>query len=74
MESRISLVKVFSATRARDREELGQRVTAWIEANPEVRILTTVVALSSDRAFHCFSMVLIGAVSGPAAASPPGRP
>ncbi len=66
MDNRISLVKVFSATRARDREELGQRVTAWIEANPEVRILTTVVALSSDRAFHCMSMVLIGAVGRPA--------
>jgi hypothetical protein len=65
MDSRISLVKVFSATKARDRDTLGERVTAWIQANPQVRILSTVVALTSDRAFHCLSMVLIGAVAGP---------
>ena len=64
MDSRISLVKVFSATKARDRDTLGERVTAWIQANPQVRILSTVVALTSDRAFHCLSMVLIGAVVG----------
>jgi hypothetical protein len=55
----ISLFKVFSATKARDRETLGDRVTAWIEANPRIEVLNTVVSLSSDRAFHCLSLVLI---------------
>jgi len=64
MDSRINLVKVFSATKSRDRNGLGERVTAWIEANPEVRILTTVVLLTSDSGFHCLSMILIGAVGG----------
>jgi hypothetical protein len=59
MESQISLIKVFSVTKARDREELGQRVTAWLEAHPELQILRTFVAQSSDSAFHCLSMVLI---------------
>jgi hypothetical protein len=59
IRDRIDLVKVFSVTNAKDREGLGERVTAWIAANPDVRILTTIVALTSDREFHCLSMVLI---------------
>ena len=58
---RIDLVKVFSVTKARDRETLGDAVTAWIAANPQVRVLETFVRLSSDSAFHCLSIVLIGA-------------
>ena len=63
MENQINLVKVFSATKARDRVEIGERVTAWIAANPGVKILRTVVALTSDESFHCLSMVLICAAA-----------
>ena len=63
MQPRINLVKVFSATKARDREDIGDRVSAWIAANPEVEIVQTVVAQSSDRSFHCLSLVLICARS-----------
>jgi hypothetical protein len=59
MQPRINLVKVFSATKARDREDIGDRVSAWIAANPGVEIVQTVVAQSSDRSFHCLSLVLI---------------
>jgi hypothetical protein len=55
----ISSFKVFSATKARDREVLGDRVTAWIAANPAIEVLRTVVSLSSDRGFHCLSLVLV---------------
>ena len=58
MTSPINLVKVFSTTKARGREEIGERVTNWIAANPSVHILKTVVSLTSDRKFHCFSIVL----------------
>ena len=51
-------VKVFTATKARDREVLGEAVTAWLASNRNVRVLKTVVALSSDSAFHCLSIVL----------------
>ena len=57
---KINVVKVFSATRARDREVLGEGVTAWIACNPGVRVLRTFVMLSSDSRFHCLSIVLIG--------------
>jgi hypothetical protein len=59
MQSQISLVKVFSVTKAREREEIGERVTAWIAAHPELQILQTFVRQTSDSAFHCFSFVLI---------------
>ena len=55
------MIKVFSATKARDRESLGEAVTAWIARNPGVRIVKTFVLLSSDSEFHCLSIVLLGA-------------
>jgi hypothetical protein len=61
----ISAFKVFSATKAQDREELGGRVTAWIAANPQLEVTKTVVSLSSDRKFHCLSIVLICANRAP---------
>ena len=57
-DARYSLVKVFSVTKARQREEIGESVTAWIAANPALRVVNTVVALTSDAKFHCFSIIL----------------
>jgi hypothetical protein len=59
MERRISAFKVFSATKARDRDQLGERVSAWVAANPQLEVRQTVVSLSSDSEFHCLSLVLI---------------
>ena len=53
MEYRINLIKVFSVTKARDREELGDRVSAWIAANPQLQVKETFLRLSSDSSFHC---------------------
>lgn len=63
MPDKINFVKVFSATKARDRDTLGERVTAWIQANPGIAILRTVVSQTSDSEFHCLSFVLICAAS-----------
>ena len=60
MEPPINFVKVFSVTKAKERESIGDRVTGWIAANPTVRIVNTVVALSSDQKFHCYSIVIFG--------------
>jgi len=59
MEAQINVVKVFSVTKARERDELGARVSAWIQANPGVQIVRTVVAQTSDARFHCLSMILL---------------
>jgi hypothetical protein len=51
-------VKVFSATKAKDREELGEHVTRWIRDNPEAAIVDKIVTQSSDREFHCLTITL----------------
>jgi hypothetical protein len=51
-------VKVFSATKAREREELGENVTRWIHANPHARIIDKIVTQSSDREFHCLTITI----------------
>ena len=51
-------VKVFSATKAREREELGEHVTQWIRMNPNARIIYKIVTQSSDSEFHCLTITL----------------
>jgi hypothetical protein len=51
-------VKVFSATKAREREELGEHVTQWIRHNPNARIIDKIVTQSSDREFHCLTITI----------------
>ena len=51
-------VKVFSATKAREREELGEQVTHWIRNNPSARIIDKIVTQSSDREFHCLTITI----------------
>ncbi len=54
----LSGAKVFSATKAREREELGETVTRWIRSNTGVEIVDRVVTQSSDDEFHCLTIVL----------------
>jgi len=53
-------VKVFSATRAKEREGLGEKVTSWLQQNPGVVVVDKVVTQSSDVSFHCLTVVLFG--------------
>ncbi|HSN92845.1 MAG TPA: hypothetical protein VLS93_16560 [Anaeromyxobacteraceae bacterium] len=50
-------VKVFSATKAKDREELGETITRWLRSNPTLEIVDRVVTQSSDNEFHCLTLV-----------------
>jgi len=50
-------VKVFSATKAREREEMSDRINAWLEES-NVDIVDKVVTQSSDREFHCLTITL----------------
>src|SRR5262249_22282418 len=50
--------KVFTATKAKDREELGEVVTRWIRDNPRARILDKIVTQSSDSEFHCLTITI----------------
>ena len=51
-------VKVFSATMAQERDQLGEKITAWLKANPRVDIVDKIVTQSSDEAFHCLAITL----------------
>jgi hypothetical protein len=51
-------VKVFSATKAKEREELGENVTRWLKSNSDLEIVDKVVRQSSDNEFHCYSLVI----------------
>jgi len=57
--SRFDLVKVFSATKARERVALGERVTEWLaEQRGKVVVVDKVVSQSSDNEFHCLTITL----------------
>ncbi len=53
-----SVVKVFSSTMIRERLELGERVTRWLAAQPDLSVVEWQVRQSSDREFHCLTIVL----------------
>lgn len=54
------VVKVFSATMARERERLGETVTEWLTKNPEVAVDEIRTMQSSDQSFHCCTFVIFG--------------
>ncbi len=51
-------VKVFSATMVADREQLGEKVTAWMAAHPQHKVTDIVITQSSDEAFHCIAITV----------------
>jgi len=51
-------VKTFTGTRARERDQLGDKVTEWLRAHPGMEVMDKEVKLSSDSEFHCLTIVL----------------
>ncbi len=51
-------VKVFSATKAKEREELGEVLTRWLQSNPDIEVVDRSVRQSSDNEFHCLTIIL----------------
>jgi hypothetical protein len=56
--SKFDGVKVFSATKAREREELGELITKWLLDHPDLTVIEQVVTQSSDNEFHCLTITL----------------
>jgi hypothetical protein len=50
--------KVFSATKAKEREELGEVVTRWVREHKDYEIIDKRVTQSSDCEFHCLTFTL----------------
>ncbi len=51
-------VKVFSATMAPERDNLGDKITNWLRDHPNCEIVDTIVTQSSDEAFHCLAITI----------------
>ncbi len=52
-------VKVFSATKQKDRDELGETVSRWLEQKRgEIEIVDKIVTQSSDSEYHCVTITL----------------
>ena len=59
MNSDFQAVKVFTVTKQKDREELGEVITQWLlEHGPSIEIVDKVVKQSSDNEYHCLSVIL----------------
>jgi hypothetical protein len=57
---------VFSATKAKEREDLGEQVTRWLRANADLEIVDRTVTQSSDNEFHCLTVILFYRAKNPA--------
>lgn len=55
---RFNGVKVFSATMVADRDQLGEKVSAWMAARSQLKVTDIVVTQSSDEAFHCIAITV----------------
>lgn len=56
--SKFDGVKVFSATKAREREELGEIITKWLQDHSDYTVVDHVVTQSSDNEFHCLTVTI----------------
>lgn len=55
---RFNGVKVFSATMVADRDQLGEKVSDWMQRNSQLKVTDIVVTQSSDEAFHCIAITV----------------
>ena len=52
-------IKVFAATKQKEREELGETATRWLnERHDQIEIVDKAVRQSSDNEYHCISLTL----------------
>ncbi len=50
---------VFTATKAKEREALGERITEWLRSHPPKEIRDVQVTQSSDEEFHCLTITIL---------------
>jgi len=52
-------VKIFAATKQKEREELGETATRWIQERlDKIDIVDKVVTQSSDNEYHCIALTI----------------
>jgi len=56
--TQFSGMKVFSTTLARDREQMGDTITRWLQENQQLEVVDKIVTQSSDKEFHCLTVTI----------------
>lgn len=52
-------VKIFSATKQKEREELGETATRWLDEHAsKLEIVDKMVTQSSDSEYHCLTITV----------------
>ena len=52
-------VKVFSATKHKERDELGETITRWLAGQQgKIEVVDKVVTQSSDSEYHCVTVTI----------------
>ena len=51
-------IKIFSATRAAEREKLGEKMEGWSRVNQHLDVVEARVLQSSDNAYHCLTIAV----------------
>ena len=65
-------IKIFSATKQKERETLGETATAWLTAmQGQIEIVDKTVTQSSDHAYHCLSITVFYRHTGRSAQGAP---
>jgi len=52
-------VKVFTATKAKERDLLGNQITQWLKESGGVEILSKQTTQSSDNEYHCLTVTIV---------------
>jgi hypothetical protein len=52
-------VKVFTATKAKERSALGEKITEWLRSASVQEIRDVSVTQSSDEEFHCLTITIL---------------
>ena len=48
----------LTESRSSDRERLGEKITAWLQAHPRYKLVDIWVTQSSDMSFHCLAITI----------------
>lgn len=51
-------LQVFAATKAKEREFLGELITDWIRSHPDFDVEDKIITQSSDAEFHCLTITV----------------
>ncbi|MBU1534523.1 hypothetical protein KKF84_04335 [Myxococcota bacterium] len=52
-------VKVFTATKAKERDALGNQITNWLREANGIELISKQTTQSSDNEYHCLTVTIV---------------